>query len=134
MRKAIACLTTVLLSLAAAVPAWADGAGPDDCTGKSAGAACYNYDLKQSGVCKADSMGMLACDVTDTGSSGTGGAGTTSTGTAGEGGEGGQSGGESSASSGCSVRQVRANGGAEAAGLALLLAACVAVQRRRRDP
>lgn len=133
MNKAMATLAAALFVGAAAAPAWADGAGPDDCTGQVAGATCYSYDLQMSGVCVADAMGLLTCE-TGVGGAGTGGTGTmTSTGGGGQGGEGGGGGAGSEASSGCSVRQARANGGPEAVGLGMLLALCFAVQRRRRD-
>jgi uncharacterized membrane protein YgcG len=136
MTKRMATMAAALLLVGAAAPAWADGAGPDDCAGKNAGDACYSYDLQMSGVCVADSMGLLACDVSGTGGTGGKGGGTTTSSATGGGGSGGEGGGgaSSGASGGCSVRKVRANGGPEAMGLGMLLALCFAVQRRRRVP
>ena len=115
--------------LLAAAPAWADGAPPDDCTGKAANDSCYDFDAKLNGVCVADAAGLLSCQVLDAGTGGTGGTGTTTTTATGTGGGG--SGGETE-SSGCSMRTARSLGGTEAAGLVAFGALCAALQRRRR--
>lgn len=140
MRRWTATLAVTLCLMGASAPALADGAGPDDCTGKSLGAACYNYDTHEYGTCAADVFGVLTCEVGGSGGTGMGtGTGTQTTTTttshgastttaSGAGGEGP----ESESSSGCAATRARSKGGAEAIGIGLLFAACVVLQRRRR--
>jgi hypothetical protein len=125
MRRSLAVLLASFALALAASPAWADGAAPDDCPGKKVGDACTNFDMTQSGVCAADGMGILYCDIAGGGGGG-GGAG------GGGAGGGGAGTGAAGSSSGCSFDRARAGGGSEAIGIGLLFAACVAVARRRR--
>ena len=111
----IATLGTLVLG---SLPVRADGAPPDDCNGKTAGATCYRYAERENGFCVADDVGLLSCEVPDSGG--------------GAGGHGGSGDTTDGAVSGCSMRRARALGAPEATGLLSLLTVCVALQARRR--
>jgi hypothetical protein len=135
--RASAILASLGLLLATA-PAWADGAPPDDCMGKAAGASCYSFDAKLYGVCVDLGGGLLGCQVLDAGTGGTG--GTSSTGSSTKTGTGtttttvtdGGDYGHDTMESGCATRSAPSSGIPEGAALIAFGALCAALQRRRR--